>query len=138
MPDIWSWLRKNYWAFPKGLFWSSVYVWIPIQVVNLYWVPLPFRVLYMNVSVMVRSLPCPRALPTPPPPSRPAHPPLPGLTECPADVDGVSSGQAEQRTGAQERLSRCRRFALGAGGAALPQRSAAGANAVFDALSFSS
>ena len=70
MPDIWSWLRKNYWAFPKGLFWSSVYVWIPIQVVNLYWVPLPFRVLYMNVSVMVRFLPCPRD-----PPSLSAAPP---------------------------------------------------------------
>ena len=78
VPDIWSWLRKNYWAFPKGLFWSSVYVWIPIQVVNLYWVPLPFRVLYMNVSVMVRSLPCPRvpALPPLPLPPAPIPPPL--------------------------------------------------------------
>ena len=73
MPEIWSWLRKNYWAFPKGLFWSSVYVWIPIQVVNLYWVPLPFRVLYMNVSVMVRSLPCPAHPPSPQPP-RPRAP----------------------------------------------------------------
>ena len=73
VPDIWSWLRKNYWAFPKGLFWSSVYVWIPIQVVNLYWVPLPFRVLYMNVSVMVRSLPCPAHPPSPQPP-RPRAP----------------------------------------------------------------
>ena len=76
MPDIWSWLRKNYWAFPKGLFWSSVYVWIPIQVVNLYWVPLPFRVLYMNISVMVRSLPCPRVPPL-------SCPPLPRFLPLP-------------------------------------------------------
>ena len=51
--DIRQWLSINYWKFPSGLFFSSLYVWIPIQLVNLYWVPLPFRVLYMNISVMV-------------------------------------------------------------------------------------
>jgi hypothetical protein len=51
--EIRQWLSANYWKFPSGLFFSSLYVWIPIQLVNLYWVPLPFRVLYMNVSVMV-------------------------------------------------------------------------------------
>lgn len=53
--EIRQWLAVNYWKFPSGLFFSSLYVWIPIQIVNLYWVPLPFRVLYMNVSVMVRA-----------------------------------------------------------------------------------
>ncbi len=51
--EIRHWLSVNYWKFPSGLFFSSLYVWIPIQLVNLYWVPLPFRVLYMNISVMV-------------------------------------------------------------------------------------
>lgn len=53
VPEIKKWLSTNYWKFPSGLFYSSLYVWIPIQIVNLYWVPLPFRVLYMNISVMV-------------------------------------------------------------------------------------
>lgn len=50
------WLATNFWQVSwrkQGLFVSSLYVWIPVQVVNLYWVPLPFRVLYMNISVMV-------------------------------------------------------------------------------------
>lgn len=51
--EIRQWLSVNYWKFPSGLFFSSLYVWIPIQIINLYWVPLPFRVLYMNISVMV-------------------------------------------------------------------------------------
>lgn len=51
--EIQTWLRQNFWNFPSGLLVSSLYVWIPVQVVNLYWVPLPFRVLYMNVSVMI-------------------------------------------------------------------------------------
>jgi hypothetical protein len=53
VPEIRKWLAENYWKFPSGLFFSSLYVWIPVQLVNLYWVPLPFRVLYMNVSVMI-------------------------------------------------------------------------------------
>jgi hypothetical protein len=44
---------SNFWNFPSGLLVSSLYVWIPVQVVNLYWVPLLFRVLHMNVSVMI-------------------------------------------------------------------------------------
>ena len=51
--EIKKWLGENYWKFPSGLFFSSLYVWIPVQLVNLYWVPLPFRVLYMNISVMI-------------------------------------------------------------------------------------
>ena len=53
VPEIRKWLAENFWKFPSGLFFSSLYVWIPVQLVNLYWVPLPFRVLYMNISVMI-------------------------------------------------------------------------------------
>ena len=28
-------------------------MWTPIQLVNLKWVPLPYRVLYMNITVML-------------------------------------------------------------------------------------
>ena len=103
-----KWLSVNFWKFPTGLFTSSFSVWIPIQVVNLYWVPLPFRVLYMNVTVMVRlHKPLPHAVAASLPllPSR-IFSGLPRVMEIVvSDMDGVSRHQTQQGEGHQRGLT---------------------------------
>eukprot|EP01051_Picozoa_sp_SAG22_P012495 SAG22_NODE_1305_length_4793_cov_3.652961_2_plen_167_part_00 len=53
LAKVWEWSKQNFFRFPGGLFFSSWYVWTPIQLINLRWVPLPYRVLYMNISVCI-------------------------------------------------------------------------------------